>query len=328
MEQRRNEMAKETGDTHENPPTSGVVRHYSSMRKSGIVEWMSFGDRRLARREARGERNDQPGGGGSATTSTNAVKGATGRLDYWTELHSQFDRRRRQLNCRLGDGERSIHRGGGRDIGRRHLTTRGMKPQTSQRLALGDRKNLSIRMHDLVKEIGASAHDGRDHTFRCFTQLLSRRVKEKTIHYSAPSGTETTLARRGRVSEPVLRHLAPFSRADAFAKRWPESYGFPPAPARRQGLLAPSSNASRPTKPHLPSPQRNACPHSQRGGEEGVGSHIHAQERRPPVFIPPPRAADRSCVSSCREGASRRGERNCSALHFSLLLAGSYCQNW
>ncbi|KAJ8880610.1 hypothetical protein PR048_017080 [Dryococelus australis] len=35
MEQRRNERAGETGDLRENPPTSGIVRHDSHMRKSG-----------------------------------------------------------------------------------------------------------------------------------------------------------------------------------------------------------------------------------------------------------------------------------------------------
>ncbi|KAJ8895949.1 hypothetical protein PR048_001290 [Dryococelus australis] len=37
MEQRRNEWAGETGDARENPPTSGIVRHDSHMRKSGVT---------------------------------------------------------------------------------------------------------------------------------------------------------------------------------------------------------------------------------------------------------------------------------------------------
>ncbi|KAJ8877109.1 hypothetical protein PR048_021561 [Dryococelus australis] len=35
MEQRRNEIAGETGDPREIPPTSGIVRHDSHLRKSG-----------------------------------------------------------------------------------------------------------------------------------------------------------------------------------------------------------------------------------------------------------------------------------------------------
>ncbi|KAJ8873928.1 hypothetical protein PR048_024765 [Dryococelus australis] len=37
MEQRRNERAGETGDLRENPPTNGMVRHDSHMRKSGVT---------------------------------------------------------------------------------------------------------------------------------------------------------------------------------------------------------------------------------------------------------------------------------------------------
>ncbi|KAJ8894527.1 hypothetical protein PR048_007184 [Dryococelus australis] len=37
MEQRRNEGAGETGDPRENPPTSGIVRHDSHVRKSGVT---------------------------------------------------------------------------------------------------------------------------------------------------------------------------------------------------------------------------------------------------------------------------------------------------
>ncbi|KAJ8866800.1 hypothetical protein PR048_032661, partial [Dryococelus australis] len=37
MEQRRNEGAGETGDPRENPPTNGIVRHDSHMRKSGVT---------------------------------------------------------------------------------------------------------------------------------------------------------------------------------------------------------------------------------------------------------------------------------------------------
>ncbi|KAJ8870797.1 hypothetical protein PR048_027096 [Dryococelus australis] len=36
MEQHRNESAGETGDPRENPPTSGIVRHDSYLRKSGV----------------------------------------------------------------------------------------------------------------------------------------------------------------------------------------------------------------------------------------------------------------------------------------------------
>ncbi|KAJ8877429.1 hypothetical protein PR048_021883 [Dryococelus australis] len=36
MEQRRNERVAETGDSRENPPTYGIVRHDSHMRKSGV----------------------------------------------------------------------------------------------------------------------------------------------------------------------------------------------------------------------------------------------------------------------------------------------------
>ncbi|KAJ8870909.1 hypothetical protein PR048_027210 [Dryococelus australis] len=35
MKQRRNERTGETGDTRENPPTKGIVKHYSHARKSG-----------------------------------------------------------------------------------------------------------------------------------------------------------------------------------------------------------------------------------------------------------------------------------------------------
>ncbi|KAJ8881478.1 hypothetical protein PR048_017959 [Dryococelus australis] len=37
MEQHRNERAGETGDPRENPPTNGIVRHDSHMRKSGVT---------------------------------------------------------------------------------------------------------------------------------------------------------------------------------------------------------------------------------------------------------------------------------------------------
>ncbi|KAJ8888774.1 hypothetical protein PR048_008266 [Dryococelus australis] len=36
MEQSRSENAGQTGDPRENPPTSGVTRHDSHIRKSGI----------------------------------------------------------------------------------------------------------------------------------------------------------------------------------------------------------------------------------------------------------------------------------------------------
>ncbi|KAJ8873424.1 hypothetical protein PR048_024241 [Dryococelus australis] len=38
MERRRNEGAGETGDTRENPPTNGIVRHDSHLRKCGMVQ--------------------------------------------------------------------------------------------------------------------------------------------------------------------------------------------------------------------------------------------------------------------------------------------------
>ncbi|KAJ8894438.1 hypothetical protein PR048_007092 [Dryococelus australis] len=38
MEQRRNERAGETGDPRENPPTNGIVRHDSHMRKFGVTQ--------------------------------------------------------------------------------------------------------------------------------------------------------------------------------------------------------------------------------------------------------------------------------------------------
>ncbi|KAJ8868790.1 hypothetical protein PR048_030330 [Dryococelus australis] len=98
MEQRRNARAAGKRDPLENPPTTGIVRHVSHMRKYGeassltttppcvsqpdsgcgepsrprsaaieraqglrasVAEWTSFSGRRLARREARGERSDQ-----------------------------------------------------------------------------------------------------------------------------------------------------------------------------------------------------------------------------------------------------------------------------
>ncbi|KAJ8882302.1 hypothetical protein PR048_014104 [Dryococelus australis] len=34
--QHRNERAEETGNPRENPPTSGIVRHDSHLRKSGV----------------------------------------------------------------------------------------------------------------------------------------------------------------------------------------------------------------------------------------------------------------------------------------------------
>ncbi|KAJ8883346.1 hypothetical protein PR048_015189 [Dryococelus australis] len=37
MEQRQNERAGETGDPRENPPTNGIVRHDSHLRKSGVT---------------------------------------------------------------------------------------------------------------------------------------------------------------------------------------------------------------------------------------------------------------------------------------------------
>ncbi|KAJ8869183.1 hypothetical protein PR048_030753 [Dryococelus australis] len=37
MEKRRNERVGETGDHRENPPTSGIVRHDSHRRKSGVT---------------------------------------------------------------------------------------------------------------------------------------------------------------------------------------------------------------------------------------------------------------------------------------------------
>ncbi|KAJ8868528.1 hypothetical protein PR048_030056 [Dryococelus australis] len=37
MEQRRNERAGTTGDSRENPPINGIVRHNSHMRKSGSI---------------------------------------------------------------------------------------------------------------------------------------------------------------------------------------------------------------------------------------------------------------------------------------------------
>ncbi|KAJ8875472.1 hypothetical protein PR048_023367 [Dryococelus australis] len=46
MERRRNEGAGKTGDPRENPPTSGIVRHDSHLRKSGrpiLVAWSDFG---------------------------------------------------------------------------------------------------------------------------------------------------------------------------------------------------------------------------------------------------------------------------------------------
>ncbi|KAJ8894621.1 hypothetical protein PR048_007285 [Dryococelus australis] len=37
MQQRRSERAWETGDPREDPPTNGIVRHDSHMRRSGVA---------------------------------------------------------------------------------------------------------------------------------------------------------------------------------------------------------------------------------------------------------------------------------------------------